>query len=826
MRYGHFSPNGKEFIITRPDTPRPWFNYLFNDLYHSLISQTGGGFSYYRDPKYYRILRYDHLSSDRPGRYLYLKDLSKGRVWTLNWQPARKPLTGWECRHGLGYTTIRANAHGIKGSITYFVSRELPVELWLVSLKNMGHERRTLQAIPFVDLVCGDVALETHYRNILSLYNEASFDPALQAIVAFKHPYKSWHKTGYGFFTTSLPVEGFECRRESFVGTYGDLGDPAALKEKRLGSPGFGGTSLDEIRKGSHPVRGEDMVGALQGTLTLKPGESKEFVVILGMAESRAKLPSLIKRFRSVEAAQAELIGVKAFWQRTLEKVWVEAPDAHFNLMTNLWGKYQLLAITHWRGTSHYHGVEGGLGFRDTAQDVEGLLSVEVGTARSKLEKLLYYQYSNGHAVSGFSDIEGTWENQGAQGVIRKADVAVWLPYSVVSYVKETGDTLFLKKEIPFHDGGTPATVYEHLLRAIRYLYSARGQHGLPLIGHADWNDAYDHVGVKGKGESIWLGMALVRACRQVEELAEFIGDKPVAEEMRSKAEELTRILNEQGWDGAWYLAAFNDEGRRIGSDENKEGKIPLNSQTWAILSGVVPPDRLPKILEKIDRALDTPYGPALFLPSYTSFDPGIGRVTAFCPGTKENAAIFSHACAFKVVADCLLKRGDQAYNTFSKLMPMAKAKQDHDRYKVEPYVWAEYLVGPGSADRFGEGAFTWNTGTTPWMFVAATEWILGARREFEGLLIDPCFPKHWKAAKIRRPFRGAIYEITIRNPQRVNSGVRQLTVDGVAQDSGLIRPHQDGKVHQVEVVLGRSATQSGVRHLSKAVSGTASARV
>ncbi len=793
MQYGHFSSDGGEFIITRPDTPRPWFNYLFNDVYHCLLSQTGAGFSYYRDPKYYRLHRYDHLSSDRPGRYLFLKDTAKGDVWTLNWQPKREKLQEWECRHGLGYTTLKATRNGIQGSITYFVAREGPVELWLVSLKNTGRKRRTIQAIPFVELVCGDVALETHYRNILCLYNEAIFDKELKAVVAWKHPFKSWHKPGYGFLAASFPVESFETRRESFIGPYGELADPEGLKAKKLGN---------------HASRGEDMVGALQGTFTLKPGQTAEFVVVSGITDKREEVPTLVKRFRSVEGAKRELEAVRDHWQKALEeKVWVQTPDPNFDRMTNLWGKYQLFAITHWRGTSHYHGAEGGQGYRDTAQDVEGLLSVDIATARAKLERLLFYQYKNGHAVSGFSEVEGTWENQGVQGVIKKADVCVWLPYSVISYVKETGDTEFLKKEIPFHDG-TAASVYEHVLRAVRYLHSARGQHGLPLIGHADWNDAYDHVGVKGKGESIWLGMAFVRACRQVEELAEFLGDPKTAEEMRSMAEEMTRAVNEQGWDGNWYLAAFNDEGYKIGSQENKEGKVPLNSQTWAILSGVVPPERLPSILEKIDRYLDTPYGPALFLPSYTHFNPGIGRVTAFCPGTKENASIFSHACAFKVVADCTLKRAQEAFATFSKLMPMARAKQDHDRYKVEPYVWAEYVIGPGSSDRFGEGAFTWNTGTTPWMFVAATEWILGARRDFEGLRIDPCFPKHWKKAFIRRNFRGSTYEITIHNPQGATHGVQRVTVDGRQVDSPVIRPHRDGKVHAVEVWLGKGGSK------------------
>ena len=802
MQYGHFSKEGREYVVTRPDTPRPWFNYLFNDVYHCLISQTGGGFSYYRDPKYYRIQRYDHLSSDRPGRYLYLKDAAQGTVWTPNWQPSRKALPKWECRHGLGYTHIQATANGIESGITYFVAKEAPVELWLVSLKNVSKSKKTVQFYPFVELVAGDVALETHYRNILCLYNEGGFDPALKAIVAFKHPFKTWHKPGYAFFGGSFPVESWECRREGFVGPYGHLSAPEGLQGKKLSN---------------NSVRGEDMVGVLQGSAALKPGETKKFVVVLGMTENRAEIAGTLRQFRSVDAAERELEKVRTYWNEALQTIWINTPDKDFDRMVNLWGKYQLFAITHWRGTSHYHGAEGGQGYRDTAQDVEGLLSIDAATARGKLERLLFYQYKSGHAVSGFSEIEGTWENQGVAGVIKKADVAVWLPYSVVAYVKETGDTAFLKKEVPFHDGDS-ATVYEHVLRAIRYLWSARGQHGLPLIGHADWNDAYDHVGVKGKGESIWLGMAFVRACRQVQQLAQFLRDKAVEEEMKERADEMTRIVNEEGWEesppkGAggrgWYLAAFNDAGLKIGSKENKEGKVPLNSQTWAILSGIATAERLPKILDKIDHTLDTPYGPALFLPTYTSFNPEIGRVTAFAPGTKENAAVFSHACAFKVVADCTIKRGNQAYDTFRKLLPVSKAKANHDRYKVEPFVWAEYVIGPGSADRFGEGAFTWNTGTTPWMFNAATEWILGARRELEGLLIDPCIPSHWKQAKIRRPFRGALYDITIHNAEGVCSGVKRMTVDGVETSSCFIPPHRDGKTHLVEVTLGKRTAAS-----------------
>jgi cellobiose phosphorylase len=374
MKYGHFNPDGTEFIVTRPDTPRPWFNYLFNDVYHCLISQTGGGFSYFMDPKHYRILRYDHLSSDRPGRYLYLRD--SGKIWTLNWQPLCKPLKKWECRHGLGYTKISATHNGIQGSVTTFVARQAPAELWLVSLKNTTSSRRKVEVFPFVEFVSGDVALETHYRNILMLYNEGSFDAKAQAIVTFKHPFKSWHKTGYSFFATSLPVESYECRRESFMGPHGDLSNPAALQAKRLEK---------------HSVRGEDMVGVFQSTVNLAAGETREFVVLLGLTDKRSEVASWVSKFRVLEEAKAELARVQDHWKKTLETLWVETPDHHFNLMTNLWGKYQLFAITHWRGTSHYHGAVGGQGYRDTCQDVESRLSVDLPTARAKLERLLFY---------------------------------------------------------------------------------------------------------------------------------------------------------------------------------------------------------------------------------------------------------------------------------------------------------------------------------------------------------------------------------------------------------------------------------------------------
>ena len=789
MKYGNFSKDGREYIINSPKTPKPWFNYLFNDEYHALVSQTGGGYSYYKDPKSNRILRYDHIQTDRPGRYIFIKDKDTGKVWSCNWQPFRKKLDSWRCIHGLGYTKIQSRQNRVFAEITYSVPLSDSLETWLVKIKNEGKKKKNLKVFPFVEFVSGDIELEACYRNIIMLYNQADFDKKEKAIIAFKHPFNKKQEKGYSFFSTSLPIKRYDTRKELFLGTYNDIENPKAI--------------LEDGKCSNSYTRGEDMVGVFECELTLKPKEEKEFVVVLGFNGDRKKISYYLKKYRSSTAVKKELDKINRHWQELTDRIKVSTPDPEFDLMVNIWGKYQLSAITHWRGTSHYHGVEGGLGYRDTAQDSEGLLSLDLETAVKKLEAILQYQYKSGHAVSGFSATEGSWDELYQSGVIGKADVAVWLPYTVVSYIKETGDVDFLKKEYRFCDGDK-ASVYEHILRAVRYLYGRRGSHGLPHILKADWNDAYDHVGLQGRGESVWLAMALCRACKQVGELAGFIGDGKVAKEMQEKYDELKEIINKEGWDGNWYIAAYNDDGMKIGSNVNKEGKVPLNSQTWAILSDVVPKERLKKILEKIDKYLDTPYGPALFLPSYTFFNPGIGRVTAFAEGTKENAAVFSHACAFKIVADCHIKRGDEAYDTYRKLLPMNGVKQDHSKYKVEPYVWAEYIIGPGSKYKFGEGAFTWNTGTAPWMYIAATEWILGARRELDGLLIDPCIPHQWKKCWIRRPFRGVTYEITIRNPKGVQAGVEKIIVDGKEQESNIIKPHRDNKVHQVEVIMGR----------------------
>jgi len=468
--------------------------------------------------------------------------------------------------------------------------------------------------------------------------------------------------------------------------------------------------------------------------------------------------------------------------------------------MTNFWGKYQLLNITRWRSASYYSPGEGGRGFRDTAQDVEGVLPVDPFLGREWLEKLLAYQYQSGHAVAGFSDIEGPWEIGSNTGVLGKGDVAVWIPYMVSAFVKETGEAHFLNQKIAFLDGGE-GTVWDHCLRAMDHFWNNRGAHGLPLFWKADWNDALDRCGIEGKGESVWLACAYGKALLQMEEMALQFGFLDDAKLMRSRFEEMAKAINEQAWDGDWYVAIFTDQGKKVGSRECKEGKIYLNSQSWAILGGVAPELRAARCLKSVEKELDTEFGPALFAPAYQAYDPQLGRISAFAPGTKENAAVFFHACAVLIVAYAMQKQGNKAYELFTKIAPYNPSKT-LDRYQTEPYVYAEYCYGP-SSPLFGLGAFTWNTGTTPWMYLAATHWILGVRPTFEGLLIDPCVPSQWEEFSMERPFRGAIYKIHFKNSTHVQQGVKEIRVDGKVISGKVVPAMPAGRIYEIEVILG-----------------------
>ncbi len=766
-KYGEFKENGWEYHIYEPETPKPWFNYLFNDKFHSIISQTAGGFNYAVDPKVNRILRYDNIDNDLGGRYLYIKDDKS--VWSAGWQPVKEKLDKFHAVFSPGYAVIKSIKNKIETEMKFFVPPDDTIEIWDITIKNNSKKIKKLVLYPFIDIISGDSDLEARYRNIMKLYNKSEYISKMNTLLFHKLPFPARDMENYSFLMSSVKPDFFETERLKFIGDYRSVETPIGLVKSRLGNT---------------ITRGEDMAGVFQFNLRLLPGKEKRIRLIIGFAENKKYVSKINRKY--INTKQDFFSITKEYWKNVLYKLWISTGDTEFDRITNIWGKYQLLGITRWRGTSPYHGTEGGLGYRDLAQDVEGIAGLDIKLTKEKIMDLLRFQYNNGNAVSGFSTLEGAWdENPENKLVSGKSDVAVWLPNAVVKYIKETGDINFLKKRVKYLDKGED-TVYTHIIKAVRYVSSTTGKHGLPLIKIADWNDAYDMVGRKNKGESVWLGEAVCWASLLVKELADYINDKKISKEMLGIYERMRTAVNKYGWNGNHYIAAFADSGKKIG-----DKSIPLNSQTWAIIGKVVSQSRLPKVLKAID-ALDTSYGNLLFKPPYHSYDKTIGRVTSFAEGTKENAAVFSHAVAFKIVADCIVNRNNKAYQTIKKLMPGSPAKQDLDKYKVEPYVWAEYVIGKGNK-YFGQGAFTWNTGTAVWTYIGITEWILGVKPDFDGIRLEPKLPGKIKKAVIQRIFRDVLYDITI-----VRSRKNRLSVDGKIVAGNFVPYFKAGKKHTI----------------------------
>lgn len=814
MKYGHFSSDGLEFIITDPAPPTPWINYLTNEKYCAIISQTAGGYSFYKDCRTDRILRWapDYKCFDRPGRYIYVKEArtesrvpKTAKVWSLTYQPLRVKPDSFETRHGLGYTSIITKYNGIKSNITYFVPVDDDCEVWLVSLSNETNKEKKLELYPYVEWLIGDYHQELRYRNIMNLYNRMWYDENHHMIFAWKTAH--WQDLNiqefknYAFFATNLEVKGHATRKSEFLGRYNTEEKPESI--------------LEGTFKNSDLCSGEDGIGVFKHIVKIGPKQTKEFVVIVGETEGQANAVRIAGKYRDLSQAKKALAETKDFWKKRITgNIVVKTPDNDFDTMMNIWVKYQVYICNLWsRSPSFYHEGSGGRGYRDSCQDSEAICSINPELTKKRILQLAALIRKDGTSAPGWSDTAGP-----AQFRPNK-DHQIWLAATVRAYIQETGDKNILFEYAPylkdrwvdgwhtdpnFHGHPTTdgeGTLFEHLEKNLNFCFNDVGERGLPKIGHADWNDAIDAAGKKHKGESVWLGQALVRSLKYFIELAELIGEKDKAQEFANKAKSMSERVNQLCWDGDWYKRGFTDDGIAYGTKDYDEGKIFINSQSWAILGGIAEGERLNKMLKSVDRYLDGPHGLALFYPAFSKFHPELGRISMFSEGTKENAAVFCHAAHFMIVAFCQVGRGNRAYDSLVKIMP--NKQKNYDLYKSEPYVYAEYLVGPENPYRYGEGQFTWITGTSGWAFMTATEWVLGARRDFEGLRVDPCIPSHWKKCSIRRPFRGDVYEIEIENPKGVEKGVREVYLDNELIEGNLIKPVGDGKTHKVRAVMG-----------------------
>ncbi len=791
LEYGAFSPDGREYVIHNPATPRPWANYLTNGAYCALVSQTGGGYSFVHSSGYHRLTRAHPAGmvlEDRPGRYVYLRDEETGRFWTINWQPVQAPCETFECRHGLGYTIIRSETDGIAGEIRFSVPLDEPLEVWRVRLANRSGRPRRLSVFAFVEWALGSYGfdlLETSFANLFKTIDyENGVLMAGMRLWSVGHgpakPHLQWPKTA--FMGAGFPVVSYDGLRESFLGMYRSLANPVAVERGRCHNS---------------TAHGRDCVAALHGHVDLAPGQETVFNVVLGAADRREDVHGHVRKYTDLATADAEFARLQQFWQDYVDKVWVETPDPDFDLSLNIWNKLQCWVTFNWsRMVSYYIGGGSIVGFRDSSQDLLGVLPINPEWGKRKLRMMWRHQFRDGGTLHNWDPITDLGPRTG------HSDDALWPVLATVWVIRETGDLSILDEAVPYYDGGE-GTIYEHVQRSLAFTMGRRSPRGIPLMGEADWNDALDQVGIEGKGESVMTAHFLCWMLRDMAELARARGDEAQAAHWEDAYRDVAGAVNRFCWDGDWYIRGTTDHGEVFGSRRNRYGQIYLNAQTWAVLSGVADHERALRCLDAVRERLDTPYGPCLFLPAYREIDDHIGILTLFAPGVKENGTVFCHTVTWAVIAEALLRR-ERAYELWKKTSFITRGRHP-DLYKAEPYVYAEYIYGADSPF-FGQGEFTWMTGTAAWMFRACLDYILGIRPELGGLRVDPVIPAGWDGFKASRAFRGAVYEITVHNPEHRVWGVRKVTVDGQPVEGNLIRPHGDGRRHRVEVVMGEPA--------------------
>ncbi len=786
-RYGYFTADGREYVITTPLTPRPWGNVISNGDYGMMVSQTGSGYSWRGNAGQNRITRaFQDLVQDNWGKYFYIRDLESGAYWSATYKPTQHAYQTYQVVHGLGYSRFLQEVQGIRSALTVFVAPQDPVECFELRLTNLTDRPRSLDVTSYVEWLLGFAPDE--HREFHKLFIDTSLAPELRALLARKYLWGFPDELGrhnnidwpyVAFMAVSEPLKSYDGDKESFIGLYNSLEHPQAMQETRLAE-----------RTG----RFGDAIAALQVAVELAPGETRTLVFTLGAAEQgREDAADLIRRYTSPEACARTLEEVRAFWSRLVDAEHVETPDPALNLMTNYWLKYQAISCRLW-GKSAFYQVSAGYGFRDQLQDSQIFLVSDPALAKKQILLHAAQQFVEG-------DVQHWWFSIREWGPRTNcSDDLLWLPFIVDAYLKETGDMSLLDEPVRYLNGA-PEPLYEHCKRALERAFSRFSPRGVPLMGDHDWNDGLNAVGTRLKGESFWVAEFLYAILEAFIPLARQRRDERFAQLCAEVRETLRWATNRYGWDGEWFLQATTDEGLPLGSHENEEGKIFLMPNIWAVISGIADPERAQQAMAAVTRYLLRDYGTLLNYPAFTKPRSDIGYVTRYAPGLRENGGTYTHAATWSVWAYALLGDAERAYEAYRRICPPNRSA-DPDVYKAEPYVTPGNIDGPQSP-YYGRGGWTWYTGSAQWLHRVATHWILGIRPQADGLLIDPLIPAAWEGFKVTRPFRGAVYQIEVRNPQHVNRGVARLEVDGQPLAGQVVPAFGDGQTHHVLVVLG-----------------------
>ncbi len=797
-RSGLFSADGKEYIISSPRTPRPWINVISNGDYGIAFSQTGSGYSWRTHAQLNRITRWEQdLIKDQWGKYIYLRD-EKGNAWSAGWKPVCAEPDSYRCRHGIGYSIIESSYHGIDTELLVFVPMDEPLEIWQLTIRNRTRRPRKLDLFTYLEWGLGQ-APDWH-REFHKSFIETRYDAKANLLLAAKRLWEIPTDRGHwnadwpyvAFHSSSVRPISFETDKEHFIGMYGAASSPIAVVEKKLGK---------------HAGLGLDAIASLQVSVALKPGETKTVTFTLGAADSPTDAKHLAIKYRNPKKVGSALATVKNHWEELLATVHVDTPDDAMNIMQNTWLKYQAISSRMWGRTAYYQ-TGGAYGFRDQLQDSQLWLVIKPERTLQQLRLHARHQFKDG-------SVYHWWHPVTEIGLHTKiSDNLLWLPYVVNNYLQETADFSSLALREPWVDDAASAPLYDHCAKAIDLALQRMSPRGLPLIGAGDWNDGLSAVGLDMKGESVWLAHFLHRILLDFIEIAKRQNDDERVAAYDARARSLKKAINEFAWDGKWYYGATKDSGEKLGSAENTEGTIWLNPQTWSIIGDVADAERAHLVMDVVEKKLETNIGPLLLRPAYKTPDKHIGYLTRYAPGVRENGGVYTHAATWAVIAAAMLGRGKSAFRIYSKLNPIIRGNNPK-RYSAEPYVTAGNIEGPDSAF-FGRGGWTWYTGSAAWLFRVGLEWILGVRPTINGLLIDPCIPPGWKEFRVRRTFRGAVYNIYVKNPNRVENGVKELWIDGTmfCETKGarekIVPQFPEGTEHKVIAVMGKKEKQEG----------------
>ena len=811
-RYGHFDDAHREYVITDPQTPWPWINYLGNEDFFSLISNTAGGYSFYKDAKFRRITRYRYndVPMDNNGRYFYIKD--GDTVWNPGWKPCRTPLDSYECRHGMNYTRITGSKLGVVASVLFFVPLHTAAEVQMLSLENNSNEVKHLKIFSFEEWCLWNAAtdMENFQRNFST--GEVEIEQQTSTIY-HKTEYRE-RRNHYAFYHVNTPIQGFDTDRESFVGLYNEYSAPQAVVE---------GKPRNSVAHGWSPVASHYI------EVDLKPGEKRDLIFLLGYVENeqdkkweskkvinKEKAHVLMDRFATREQVDKAFAELKAYWDQLLDIFVVDSGNDKLDRMVNIWNQYQcMVTFCMSRSASFFEsGIGRGMGFRDSNQDLVGFVHQIPERARQRIIDIASTQFPDGGCYHQYQPLTKRGNNDIGGGF---NDDPCWLIFGTVAYIKETGDFSILDEPVPFDNvPGSEVSLLEHLKVSFNHVINNLGPHRLPLIGRADWNDCLnlncfswnpdesfqttENKSEGSKAESLMIAGLFVITGRDYVALCRHLGHNNEADRAQKAVDDMVEAVEKSGWDGKWYLRAYDYFGHKIGSDENEEGKIFIESQGWCTMAAIGKEKGYPEMaLDSVKERMECEHGIVLNNPAFTTYHVEMGEISSYPEGYKENAGIFCHNNPWVIIGETVAGRGNDAWRHYTKILPSYVEEKYQTLHKVEPYVNCQMVAGKDAA-RPGEGKNSWLTGTAAWMWYTVSEFILGIQPDYEGLRIDPCVPSTAKEYTVKRRFRGALYHIHVVNPDGHQKGVRTISVDGKSIDGNLV-PWSEGE-HKVEVVM------------------------